>query len=70
MSTSGLCQICESRPAEEQCRNCGTFTCQRHYEDDLGLCAECAAQADPGQGDGQPDPDRDPNDEAGDTYQF
>lgn len=69
MSTSGLCQICESRPAEEQCRNCGTFTCDQHYEGDLGLCAECAAQADSGR-DQPADPDGNPNDDAGDTYQF
>ncbi|SDQ88634.1 hypothetical protein [Natronobacterium texcoconense] len=52
MSVSGLCQICESRPAQQRCGNCGTLTCLQHYERDKGLCADCAAQA-------QPSPDRD-----------
>lgn len=67
MSVSGLCQICESRPAQEQCENCGTLACDQHYEADLGLCAECAAQARPDRGDV---PDRNPDGEGGDTYQF
>ncbi|WP_254532593.1 hypothetical protein [Natrinema gelatinilyticum] len=48
MSVSGLCQICESRPAQHQCPNCGAFVCELHYDDELGLCADCAAQARPG----------------------
>ncbi|MCU4924697.1 hypothetical protein OB905_01690 [Halobacteria archaeon AArc-dxtr1] len=48
MSVSGLCQICESRPAQERCQNCGTFACQAHYDQGMGLCADCASQADPG----------------------
>ncbi len=47
MSVSGLCQICESRPAKEQCRNCGTLACSVHYKDAHGLCADCVTQADP-----------------------
>lgn len=49
MSVSGLCQICESRPAQEQCPNCGTLACDTHYEDGKGLCVQCATQADPSQ---------------------
>ncbi len=48
MSVSGLCQICESRPAEERCRSCGTFACLSHYEQGKGLCADCASEARPG----------------------
>ncbi|MCU4974816.1 hypothetical protein OB955_19025 [Halobacteria archaeon AArc-m2/3/4] len=59
MSVSGLCQICESRPAQERCPNCGTLACEQHYEEGLGLCADCAAQAQPGR----------ETDET-DTYQF
>ncbi|WP_290819399.1 hypothetical protein [Halovivax sp.] len=51
MSVSGLCQICESRTAQERCDNCGTLACERHYERGLGLCADCAAQARPGERD-------------------
>lgn len=51
MSVSGLCQICQSRTAEERCTNCGTFACRAHYEQGKGLCADCAAQAQPGRRD-------------------
>ena len=51
MSVSGLCQICESRPAQHRCPNCGTLVCEIHYDDKLGLCADCAGQARPGQRD-------------------
>ena len=47
MSVSGLCQICESQPAQERCANCGTLACTDHYEAGAGICVECAAQADP-----------------------
>ena len=48
MSVTGLCQICESRTAVERCDNCGTLACEQHYERSLGLCADCAATAQPG----------------------
>ena len=44
MSVQGLCQICESRPASEQCPRCGTLTCEVHFDQDLGFCANCAAE--------------------------
>ncbi|WP_174811892.1 hypothetical protein [Salinadaptatus halalkaliphilus] len=47
MSVSGLCQVCESRPAQERCDNCGALVCASHYERSHGLCADCATQADP-----------------------
>ncbi|RQG91681.1 hypothetical protein EA462_03545 [Natrarchaeobius halalkaliphilus] len=50
MSVSGLCQICESRPAQERCSNCGTLACEKHYERGTGLCADCVARADPERG--------------------
>ena len=49
MSVTGLCQICESRTAIDRCDNCGTLACEQHYERGLGLCADCAAKARPGQ---------------------
>ncbi|ELY95218.1 hypothetical protein C483_01174 [Natrialba hulunbeirensis JCM 10989] len=61
MSVSGLCQICESRPAQERCDNCGTLACGQHYERGKGLCADCAAQAEPG---------RDPNADDVDIHRF
>ncbi|ELY54376.1 hypothetical protein C491_19464 [Natronococcus amylolyticus DSM 10524] len=47
MSISGLCQICESEPAQERCANCGTLTCKKHYEPGPGLCTDCVAQGQP-----------------------
>ncbi|SEH14797.1 hypothetical protein SAMN04487967_1773 [Natronorubrum sediminis] len=47
MSVSGLCQICESKPAQHQCANCGTLVCTDHYERDAQLCVQCATQANP-----------------------
>jgi hypothetical protein len=44
MSLQGLCQICESAPANYQCRRCGTLVCPAHYDDATGLCTECAAE--------------------------
>lgn len=51
MSVTGLCQICESRPAQDRCDNCGTLACSVHYERDKGLCADCAARLDPSERD-------------------
>lgn len=51
MSVSGLCQICESRQAQHRCPNCGALVCEVHYDTELGLCADCAAQARPGESD-------------------
>lgn len=51
MSVSGLCQICESRPADRRCTNCGTFACEAHFERDVGLCVDCAQSRTFGEGD-------------------
>ena len=47
MSVETLCQICEAKPANEQCRLCGALVCTQHYEGDDGLCLECARNVDP-----------------------
>ncbi|MFC7230406.1 hypothetical protein ACFQMM_01745 [Saliphagus sp. GCM10025308] len=47
MSVSGLCQICETRSAEERCDNCGALVCQVHYQEGVGLCANCANTVNP-----------------------
>ncbi|MFP8891734.1 zinc finger HIT domain-containing protein [Natrialbaceae archaeon A-CW2] len=47
MSITGLCQICESRPAEYQCSNCGTLACTAHFDQSHGLCTTCVKTAKP-----------------------
>jgi hypothetical protein len=49
MSVQGLCQLCESAPANHQCRRCGALVCRAHYDRETGLCTECAADV-PGTG--------------------
>ena len=70
MSVSGLCQICESKPAQERCDNCGTLACEQHYERETGLCADCASQARPGSGEGDPVTNPDPDHEDVDVNRF
>ncbi|MFB6159922.1 MAG: hypothetical protein ABEJ61_01960 [Haloferacaceae archaeon] len=44
MSTTTLCQICGSAPATHACERCGAAVCEEHYDEDLGLCVDCAAE--------------------------
>jgi hypothetical protein len=44
MSAETLCQICEAAPASHQCRRCGALVCDDHYDREIGLCVDCAAQ--------------------------
>jgi hypothetical protein len=44
MSVQTLCQICESAVATHQCDRCGVLVCSVHYDEDSGLCTECARQ--------------------------
>ncbi len=46
MSVESLCQICESAPANYQCGRCGALVCSDHYDEDVGLCTDCAASID------------------------
>ena len=57
MSVEGLCQICESRPATNQCDRCGAMVCRLHYDAEMGFCADCAAAAKP-------------DDRRGDTFRY
>jgi len=43
MSVSGLCQVCQSADAEEQCSRCGALVCRTHLDESTGYCAECAS---------------------------
>lgn len=44
MSVTGLCEICEQPGVDHDCDRCGTLVCDRHFDDQLGVCAECAIQ--------------------------
>jgi methionyl-tRNA synthetase len=44
MSVSGLCQICQSAEAEDQCASCGALVCRMHLDRSTGYCAECVSE--------------------------
>jgi hypothetical protein len=44
MSVSSPCEICASADVEGACQRCGQLVCERHFEEELGLCVECAAE--------------------------
>ncbi|QLC32936.1 hypothetical protein EFA46_001485 [Halarchaeum sp. CBA1220] len=44
MSVTGLCQLCESAEARSACDRCGAVVCREHYDAELGVCTECAAE--------------------------
>jgi len=44
MSVSKACEICGTGSVRNACDQCGALVCDRHFEEDLGLCMECAAQ--------------------------
>jgi len=66
MSLSGLCEICQRPTVEHTCDRCGNLVCDRHFEQRLGVCAECGAEmGHPG----SPERADDRSDDV-DTYQF
>ena len=67
MSVSGLCDICQAPDVDFTCDRCGQLVCDRHFDETLGLCAECASEV--GQPSG-PVPGQNPDHEDVDTYEF
>jgi hypothetical protein len=55
VSVTGLCQVCESARAVEQCRRCGTLVCRDHFDADTGFCVDCAREARGGRSDSDAD---------------
>lgn len=53
MSVTGICQVCESAEASKTCDQCGASVCSGHYDDERGLCANCARRS--GTGESQAD---------------
>jgi hypothetical protein len=68
MSVSSPCEICASADVDGACDRCGKLVCNRHYDDELGLCIECAAEV--GDGDREPTPNSEDMPDGVDTYQF
>ncbi|PSP82360.1 hypothetical protein BRC83_09565 [Halobacteriales archaeon QS_1_68_17] len=67
MSVSSPCEICAMRSVRHTCTRCGQLVCDRHFDEETGLCVECAS--DVGRpGDRSPDPGRNPD--GVDTYRF
>jgi len=50
MSVSSPCEICARADVDEVCDRCGQLVCARHFEEDTGLCVECAADVGGGTG--------------------
>lgn len=44
MSVSGLCEICESKPVEDGCDQCGRLVCVDHFDDASGRCTRCQSE--------------------------
>ena len=44
MSVSGLCEICERPGVEHNCDRCGQLVCNRHFDEQVGACADCIAE--------------------------
>lgn len=55
MSSSGLCQICESATATHDCDRCGTLVCDEHYHRQTGYCTNCARELGRGAADSSTD---------------
>ncbi len=67
MSVSSPCEICQRADVTDSCDRCGQLVCQEHFDADLGLCVECAAEVGGGQ-----DPSRTQENmpDGVDTYRF
>lgn len=44
MSASGLCEICTRAEITHTCDRCGRLVCEEHFDEETGLCVECAAE--------------------------
>jgi hypothetical protein len=69
MSVSSPCEICNRADVDGACDRCGQLVCGRHYDEDVGLCVECAAAV-TDSGDRRRQPDSDEMPDGVDTYRF
>lgn len=69
MSVSGLCEICQQPDVDHGCDSCGQLVCDRHWDEQLGICIECSRQFGGGDRERQPtNPENMPD--GVDTYEF
>jgi len=68
MSVSSPCEICQTADVRHTCDRCGQLVCDRHFDDETGLCVECAA--DVGRGDREPVSGSDDMPDGVDTYRL
>jgi ribosomal protein L37AE/L43A len=68
MSVSSPCEICATGSVEYTCDRCGRLVCERHYDEEVGLCVECSDDFSGGRPDNIPSEEDMPD--GTDTYQF
>ena len=68
MSISGMCELCSTAEVEHTCGRCAKLVCDRHYDEEMGMCVECSADVSGDRPEHIPDGDDVPDDT--DTYQF
>jgi hypothetical protein len=68
MSVASPCEICHTADVKHTCDRCGQLVCDRHFDDETGLCVECVA--DVGRGDREPVPGGEDMPDGVDTYRF
>jgi hypothetical protein len=44
MSVSGLCEVCQRPDVDHTCDRCGQLVCDRHFDEETGVCVECASE--------------------------
>jgi ribosomal protein L37AE/L43A len=44
MSFQGVCQVCEAAPADHSCEQCGALVCEKHFDEGIGVCVQCASR--------------------------
>jgi hypothetical protein len=69
MSVSSPCEICTQADVDAACDRCGKLVCSRHFDEELGLCIECAADVTDGD-DQRYVPDSEELPDGVDTYRF
>ncbi|MEF8781980.1 MAG: hypothetical protein V5A39_01405 [Haloarculaceae archaeon] len=68
MSISSPCEICNTAAVRHTCDRCGKLVCDRHFDEDTGLCVECAAEVT--RGDREDVPSGEDTPDGVDTYRF